>query len=105
MWSFPFTPSAPSYTIDWESLRAEFAWMADMAGVQQEPRWHAEGDVEIHTRMVAQAMADDLRWREADEQTRHVLFCAALLHDVAKPACTRLEEGRWTSPITPASAR
>ncbi|HEX4797133.1 MAG TPA: AAA family ATPase [Humisphaera sp.] len=98
MWSFPFTPSAPSYTIEWTALRAAFDWIADMAGVRQEPQWHAEGDVEIHTRMVAEAMAADARWRDADEQARHVLFCAALMHDVAKPACTRFEEGRWTSP-------
>ena len=98
MWSFPFTPSPPEYVLDWGSLRTKFAWIGQMAGVMQEADWHAEGDVETHTCMVAQAMADDPQWRGCDEPSRHLLFAAALLHDVAKPVCTRFEEGRWTSP-------
>ncbi len=98
MWSFPFTPSPPDYLLNWDAVQTEFAWIAQMAGVMQDAEWHAEGDVQTHTRMVAQALADDAQWRSCDESTRHMLFAAALLHDVAKPACTRLEEGRWSSP-------
>jgi predicted kinase len=48
--------------------------------------------------MVAAAVAGLGAWQAAAEPDRHVLFAAALLHDVAKPACTRFEDGRWTSP-------
>ena len=33
----------------------------------------------------------------ACRKDRHILFAAALLDDVAKPSCTRNEEGRITS--------
>jgi predicted kinase len=98
MWRFPFTPTAPSYSVDWAAIRGAFNWVRAMAGVQQEPQWHAEGDVAIHTRMVTEAMAADADWQAADELTRNALFCAALLHDVAKPQCTRNVDGQWTSP-------
>ena len=70
-----------------------------MAGVPQEPGYHAEGDVLTHTSMVAQALAALDEWRALAEPERTALFAAALLHDVAKPACTRVEaDGRITSP-------
>ena len=96
-YTFCQTPIAPNFAVDWESI-SRFDWIAAMAGVQQEPEWHAEGDVFIHTRMVAQAMAEMEYWRGLGGDDRHILFAAALLHDVAKPVCTRFEEGRWTSP-------
>lgn len=98
MWTFKHTPHSPDWAVDWAAIRDDYAWIRDMHGVQQEPEWHAEGDVEVHTRMVAEAMAQDPRWREAADMDQHVTFAAALLHDAAKPACTRFEEGRWTSP-------
>jgi predicted kinase len=41
--------------------------------------------------MVCEAMAALPAWRELPEHDRRVLFSAAILHDVAKPACTRVE--------------
>jgi putative nucleotidyltransferase with HDIG domain len=41
--------------------------------------------------MVCEAMASFSTWRALDEGPRRVLFTAALLHDVAKPATRRLE--------------
>lgn len=96
-YQFAHTPSPTGFVVDWDSI-SRFPWIAAMAGVQQEPEWHAEGDVFTHTHMVAEAMAALGTWREMNEADRHVLFCAALLHDVAKPECTRFEDGRWTSP-------
>lgn len=97
--SFVFepTPAAPDFQFDWNAA-ASFPWIAAMAGVLQEPEWHAEGDVFTHTRMVSAAMASLDAWQARTEPDRHVLFAAALLHDVAKPQCTRFEDGRWTSP-------
>src|SRR5438105_3584160 len=94
---FEHTPHGPRFAMNWETI-VRFPWVKAMAGVQQEPEWHAEGDVQTHTRMVAEAMAGLDGWRAMDELDRHILFAAALLHDVAKPVCTRFEEGRWTSP-------
>ena len=98
MWVFKHTPQPPEWRVNWPAIHEDFPWVQAMAGVQQEAQWHAEGDVHIHTRMVAEAMARDDRWRQAEESHRHAMFAGALLHDVAKPACTKLEEGRWVSP-------
>jgi hypothetical protein len=45
-------------------------------GIQQDPRWHPEGDALYHS-----LQAFDLARRESDD---HALWAAALLHDVGK---------------------
>lgn len=69
-----------------------------MRDTPQAPRYHAEGNVWIHTRMVCEALASLPRFRALPEEDRQVVWAAALLHDVAKPACTRLgPDGELTS--------
>jgi predicted kinase len=41
--------------------------------------------------MVCEAMVALPAWRDLPEADRQILFAGALLHDVAKPACTRVE--------------
>src|SRR5262245_13077482 len=62
-----------------------------MKGCPQNPDRHAEGDVWAHVHLVSEAMAAMPAWRELPGTDRRILFSAALLHDVAKPACTRIE--------------
>ena len=87
-------PRAPSFDVRWDELDARFDWIAALRGCPQDPIHHAEGDVWVHTRMVAEAMAASSRWRALPDARREALFAAALLHDVAKPATTRDEDGR-----------
>lgn len=95
---FEFCPQAPTWTVDWAGLDQRFSWIRDMAGCAQDPVFHAEGDVWIHTRMVCEAVAALPAWRSLPDSDRQIVFTAALLHDVAKPACTRHDpEGRITS--------
>src|SRR5215813_7931140 len=92
-------PSPERPLIDWPSIEKAFDWFRRLADCPQDPVFHAEGDVGIHTRMVAEALVSDSEWRRCDAQARTSLFWAALLHDVAKPSCTRVEsDGRITSP-------
>lgn len=94
-------PSAPGFEVDWEGLDRDFEWVRAMRGCPQDPVFHAEGDVWIHTRMVCEAMAGSAEYRDADAdaERRVRLFAAALLHDVAKPRCTVVEDdGRVRSP-------
>ncbi len=92
-------PAPPQWAVAWEALDRELPWIAALRGCPQDPVFHAEGDVWIHTRMVCEAMTQLAAFREADAVTRRRLFAAALLHDVAKPRCTRVEEdGRVRSP-------
>jgi putative nucleotidyltransferase with HDIG domain len=70
-----------------------------MADVPQQPAYHGEGDVMVHTKMVAEALTTLDSWHTMDELQRVLLFAAALLHDVAKPRCTRTDgDGRVSSP-------
>ena len=93
-----FCPQAPCWTVDWVGLNERFLWVRNLAGCPQDPVYHAEGDVWVHTRMVCEALAAMPAWRSLPDDERRSLFAAALLHDVAKPACTRTDpDGRITS--------
>lgn len=97
-WSFPFCPTPPNWTLDWEGIEAQFSWIRAMGGVPQSPIFHAEGDVLIHTRRVVEALISSEDWRALPERERALLFASALLHDVGKPLCTKFDEfGRITS--------
>jgi putative nucleotidyltransferase with HDIG domain len=90
-------PSPPGYHLDWDSIEREFPILRQLAGCPQDSLHHAEGDVYVHTQMVVKALTCIPAWRALPRPEREIVFAAALLHDVAKPACTRFEEGRITS--------
>lgn len=97
-WSFPWCPTPPDWMLDWASLQAEFDWLQSLQDCPQDPRYHAEGDVLTHTRLVCEALIALPAWRELSPIERSLLFAAALLHDVAKPAATEIEvDGSITS--------
>ncbi len=62
-----------------------------LIGTPQDPEWHPEGDVWVHTLHALDALAGLPGWISADRDTRIVLSLAVLAHDFAKPACTRTE--------------
>lgn len=104
MWTFPhYTPgTAP----DWAALTTRFDWLADMAAVPQDPEWHGEGDVLTHTKMVAAALTALPEYQALDAQAQHILFAAALLHDVEKRSTTTTEErGGRTRIVSPRHAK
>lgn len=91
-------PSPPDFLLDWEGLHRAYDWVRRLQDCPQDPVHHAEGDVWIHTRMVCEALISLPGYRALSETDRKILFAAALLHDVAKPDCTRQEEdGRITT--------
>jgi tRNA nucleotidyltransferase (CCA-adding enzyme) len=69
--------------------------MAALIGCGQEPDWHPEGDVWVHTLMVvdqARARIDDLpRWAKI------AVMLGAVCHDFGKPATTAFFDGRVRS--------
>jgi tRNA nucleotidyltransferase (CCA-adding enzyme) len=69
--------------------------LAALIDCPQEPEWHPEGDVWVHTLMVV----DQARARIADlDHPRQVtVMLGALVHDVGKPPTTAFEEGRIRS--------
>jgi predicted kinase len=96
--TLPPCPEPPDFRVDWDGYDARYEWVRGLRGCPQDPVHHAEGDVWVHTGMVCRALAALPAWRNLPPEDRRVLFAAALLHDVAKPACTRTDpDGRITS--------
>lgn len=72
-----------------------FAPLAALQGVPQDPVWHPEGDVWIHTCRVIDCAAQISRGLDPGE--REILLFAALCHDLGKPETTTTQEGRIRS--------
>lgn len=69
-----------------------------MAGVVQDPRHHAEGDVATHTQMVLTSLTEQADYSLLSVSDREILWTAALLHDVEKRSTTVVEpDGTVTS--------
>lgn len=67
-----------------------------LIGVPQEPEWHPEGDVFVHTCHCCDALATLEKWRAEDPDSRIAHMLAVLAHDFGKPATTQrmLKDGR-----------
>ena len=78
-----------------------FPEVAALAGVPQDPGWHPEGDVDVHTMLVVDAAARVAKRERLEGDERAVLLFSALCHDFAKATTTALRERdgkmRWTS--------
>ncbi|MEJ7714110.1 MAG: HD domain-containing protein [Pyrinomonadaceae bacterium] len=72
--------------------RQLFPELQALVGVAQEPEWHPEGAVDVHTWLVldrARELIDDLSYPK-----QVTVMLAALCHDLGKPATTEFREGR-----------
>ncbi len=69
-----------------------------MASCMQDHEHHAEGDVWTHTKMVCDALVQLPEWQQLPQEEREVVFAACLLHDIAKPATTKIEGDRIHHP-------
>jgi tRNA nucleotidyltransferase (CCA-adding enzyme) len=72
-----------------------FPEMKSLVGVPQEPEWHPEGDVDVHTLMVAdeaRKLIDDLPYEK-----KVAVMLGAIAHDFGKPPTTKFFDGRWRS--------
>jgi tRNA nucleotidyltransferase (CCA-adding enzyme) len=72
-----------------------FPELKALVGCEQEPEWHPEGDVWVHTLQVidqARQRIDDL-----DRADQVIVMLGAVTHDFGKPATTALLDGRIRS--------
>ncbi len=78
-------------------IERHFPELHALIDVPQEPEWHPEGDVWIHTMMVVDAAAKIARRDGFSESDRRPIVLGALAHDFGKPATTETIDGRIRS--------
>lgn len=91
-------PARPSRAFGWLvgiGRLGVFPPLARLADVPQDPIWHPEGDVLVHTLMVLDRAREIAA--EVEGEAREVLMFAALCHDLGKPETTTLEGARVRS--------
>ncbi|MDP6958073.1 MAG: polynucleotide adenylyltransferase [Planctomycetota bacterium] len=87
-------PSRGLYFMKESGLLELFPEMSAMVGCEQEPEWHPEGDVWVHTLM---ALDVATTFRSGDREEDLILMLGVLCHDFGKPATTEKIDGRWRS--------
>jgi tRNA nucleotidyltransferase (CCA-adding enzyme) len=79
----------------WGLLESVAPELLPLAATPQDPEWHPEGDVWVHTLMVVDRAAAELAGLERPRALTVML--AALCHDLGKPPTTKFEDGRIRS--------
>ena len=97
----PWAPAAYQPTL--QAMR-DCGWLdhhpdlTAIEGVPQDPRWHPEGDVEVHTAEAVDAAAAWCDIRGIDGDDRMLTVLTTMLHDLGKATHTqRQPDGRITS--------
>jgi tRNA nucleotidyltransferase (CCA-adding enzyme) len=80
---------------DWGMLEAIAPELVPLAATPQEPEWHPEGDVWIHTLLALDQAAPLIG--DLDPARALTVVLGTLCHDLGKPATTKVEEGRIRS--------
>ena len=97
-WTFPYCPTSPDSKINWTEIIVQYSCLKSLANCEQNPIYHAEGNVWIHTQLVCEALVSLPDWQAMNPQDRSILFAAALFHDIAKPMATQVaEDGNITA--------
>jgi len=81
---------------EWGITQRHFPELHALIGVPQDPKWHPEGDVWIHTMLSLDSMSRELRmedgrWKMEDDKEKLKLLFAVLCHDFGKPLTTTIE--------------
>ena len=89
----------PSRGLDWlrrlGALHQLFPELEALIDVPQEPEWHPEGDVWIHTLLTTDRAREAIA--DLDYSRQVTVMLAALCHDLGKPSTTQFIDGRMRS--------
>lgn len=83
---------------DLEIIKKLHPELEALKGVPQSKKYHPEGDVWTHTKLVVDAAAAIARRQNLNSEEARILILSALCHDFGKPATTEVhEDGKITS--------
>lgn len=93
-------PSSRKAELNWEEIAASPLgyFLQDMKRIPQNPQFHGEGDVYIHTQLVCGELIKLPDFWKLDRTQMPGVFIAAILHDIGKIRTTSMEDGEWVSP-------
>lgn len=85
--------------INWDKIKEGILkpFYNDMENTKQEYKWHAEGNVFIHTKMVCEELVKLDDYKALDKKFQLELFLSALFHDVGKTVCSKVVDGEIRS--------
>ena len=81
----------PGYEPDYEACLEAFPKLEFAKTTPQSPRFHGEGDVWTHTKMVVASLVTGAEYASLAPESRVQVFLAALLHDIAKCSTTVID--------------
>ena len=86
--------------INWELIQNEILkpFYKQMENTNQDPRWHKEGNVLNHTKLVCEKLINLIEYQELSKINKLEVFLASLFHDVGKTVCTKIIDNEITSP-------
>ena len=86
--------------IDWNKIELTVLnrYEEGLRQTPQSPVNHAEGDVFVHTQMVCVALKELPEYKVLNHRQQHILYVAALLHDIGKIHTTKFVDGDWHTP-------
>lgn len=90
-------PDLTTNSWDWSDLDHRFECIRNLHDCPQEPRYHGEGDVWIHTKMSVETLLGLEKYQKLSPEERQITATAVLLHDIGKPATTKDIDGRLST--------
>lgn len=81
--------------VDWDAIFQMYPILLQLEKIDQNPIYHAEGNVLNHTRLAVEKLVDINNF--TDRQTSTIVFLAVLFHDIGKLVTTKEEDGIFSS--------
>lgn len=93
-------PASSDVGIDWEAMESSCLgfFFSQMKKIPQNPEFHGEGNVYIHTQMVCEELVRMPAFMELPRMQKIGAFAAGVFHDIGKIRTTKSEDGKWISP-------
>lgn len=82
---------------DFTKIVEEFQVINNLKQIPQNPKYHGEGNVYIHTKYVCNELLNLKEWNELSNEQKVILYLGALFHDIGKIICTKIEDGEIKS--------